>query len=549
MDRYILGKRIGEGSFGKVYLAKDTKSMNENVVVKMVQLPANKREREECLKEINYLTELHHPYLAYCKDSFVDKGQLAIVMPFYSGGDLSSVIKKNKQRNTRVPEEVVLEWLAQLMLAAEHLHSRKMLHRDIKADNIFMSTCDRPSSAGAPVKRVSVLLGDFGIARVLEYSNAKARTQCGTPYYMSPELFKGTPYNHKSDIWGLGVVLYELMALQVPFTAQSMSGLGNAVMKTNPKPLPNNYSGVLRQLVMSMLSKNPTTRPSAADILRHPLLKDKVSDIFDQQHTIADHFQPPSENLNPFNVAPPSKPNNKPPAGRMRRRSIGDPLSRSLGAIPEALSESKRSVAVASSVSNQRERIGAPSTPDSVLDGPGPSRPALVPITEDHRHHRNAANAAGQGPSPSVPSSAAGGRLPEPRRLNPHRHPASNPAPVPAVPSRFPAVHHAAPSAAPLSVPSSVESAQPEMPPRIPLLKARADQAPVAPDDPMPKRFIRCQPSPPSAEVPYNRPPVSRRVNDLIAPQVAPPVGRLPRRRNIYGGVSPVRRPVHKREW
>ena len=95
----------------------------------------------------------------------------------------------------------------------KHVHDRKILHRDLKAQNIFLT------------KRGIVKLGDFGIARVLSNTVSRAKTVVGTPYYLSPEIIENKPYNFKSDIWSLGVLLYELCSLRPPFNATSLSAV------------------------------------------------------------------------------------------------------------------------------------------------------------------------------------------------------------------------------------------------------------------------------------------------------------------------------------
>lgn len=99
------------------------------------------------------------------------------------------------------PEELVLSWFTQICLALKHCHDRKILHRDLKSQNIFLT------------KRNIVKLGDFGIARVLSNTKSIAKTVVGTPYYLSPEIIESSPYSFKSDVWSLGVLLYEMCAL------------------------------------------------------------------------------------------------------------------------------------------------------------------------------------------------------------------------------------------------------------------------------------------------------------------------------------------------
>jgi len=118
-------------------------------------------------------------------------------------GDLGYHIKRKKKQNEFFPEPVILNWFLQICFALDYVHQQKILHRDIKTTNIFVT------SSGA------VKLGDFGISKLLENTEDAAMTVVGTPYYMSPEVCQSKPYTYKSDVWALGCVLYELCSLEV----------------------------------------------------------------------------------------------------------------------------------------------------------------------------------------------------------------------------------------------------------------------------------------------------------------------------------------------
>jgi NIMA (never in mitosis gene a)-related kinase len=102
-------------------------------------------------------------------------------------------------------EDDILNFFVQICLALKHIHDRKILHRDIKPDNIFLM-------ASKIIK-----LGDFGVAKVLSNTLACAETQTGTPYYTSPEICLGKRYNHKTDVWSLGCVLFEMVTMTHAF--------------------------------------------------------------------------------------------------------------------------------------------------------------------------------------------------------------------------------------------------------------------------------------------------------------------------------------------
>jgi NIMA (never in mitosis gene a)-related kinase len=146
----------------------------------------------------------------------------------------------------------------------KHVHDRKILHRDLKSQNIFLT------------KRGIVKLGDFGIARVLSNTKSRAKTVVGTPYYLSPEIIESSPYNFKSDIWSLGVLLYEMCALQPPFNASSLHQLAQKIVSGKFEKVPRQYSLQMNQLITAMLTKEPRRRPNINDILKMPIIEKRI---------------------------------------------------------------------------------------------------------------------------------------------------------------------------------------------------------------------------------------------------------------------------------
>jgi len=112
----------------------------------------------------------------------------------------------------------------------KHIHDRKIIHRDLKGQNIFLTS------------KGIVKIGDFGIAKVLSATLGNAKTVVGTPYYLSPEIVQSKPYTLSTDIWSMGVMLYELCALKPPFDAPSLHLLSMKIIKGFYNPLPSNYS-------------------------------------------------------------------------------------------------------------------------------------------------------------------------------------------------------------------------------------------------------------------------------------------------------------------
>jgi NIMA (never in mitosis gene a)-related kinase 1/4/5 len=134
-------------------------------------------------------------------------------------------------------------------MALEYVHGRKILHRDLKSQNIFLTANN------------TIKLGDFGISKVLENTCDQALTVQGTPYYMSPEVCQSKPYTYTSDVWALGCILYELCTLKHAFSAENLLGLVFKIVQDKQEPISNEYSADLRNLVSLMLNKDEKKRP------------------------------------------------------------------------------------------------------------------------------------------------------------------------------------------------------------------------------------------------------------------------------------------------
>ncbi|NXB16839.1 NEK5 kinase, partial [Rhagologus leucostigma] len=277
MDKYEIIKKIGEGSFGKIFLAKG-KMDNEPCVIKEINLtkmPVKEKEASE--KEVILLAKMKHANIVTFYASFQEKNKLYIVMEYCDGGDLMKRI--NMQHGVLFDEDQILSWFVQISLGLKHIHDKKILHRDVKAQNVFLS-CN-----GKVAK-----LGDFGIARQLNSTTELAHTCVGTPYYLSPEMCENRPYNNKTDIWSLGCVLYELCALKHPviltvlfslfslikFQGNSLHELVLKICRGRFQPVSPNYSYDLRVLISQLFKISPRDRPSINSILRKPFLQKLV---------------------------------------------------------------------------------------------------------------------------------------------------------------------------------------------------------------------------------------------------------------------------------
>uniref|UniRef100_A0A669EJG6 NIMA related kinase 3 n=1 Tax=Oreochromis niloticus TaxID=8128 RepID=A0A669EJG6_ORENI len=277
MEKYLLVKVIGEGSFGRAVLVR-CKSSQEKYVLKEIQLPKNRSKLENSRREAILLSRMKHPNIVAFREAFEADELLCIVMEYCSGGDLLQRIKQ--QKSNQFSADNILKWFAEMCAGAKHIHDQRVLHRDLKSKNIFLTD------------NGTIKLGDFGSACILNSSKAYAHAYVGTPYYVAPEVWDNKPYNNKSDVWSLGCVLYELCTLRHPFQASSWKSLILKVCRGAYPPLPSHLPYELQYLVKQMFKTNPKDRPSLHTILT----SHRVSRLL--------RIHLPSQNLNSYATLP-----------------------------------------------------------------------------------------------------------------------------------------------------------------------------------------------------------------------------------------------------
>ena len=234
-----------------------------------------KEERDASLQEAKLLSALHHPNIVTCLESFTERGKLCIVQDYCAGGDLYQRVKA--QRGAPLPETTIVDWFTEILLGLKHVHDRKVLHRDLKTQNVFLTADGRCK------------LGDFGVSKVLAGTHQLASTAVGTPYYLSPEICENKPYDHKSDVWSLGCILYELCAQRHPFDGASLKLLIVKILRGVYPPVPARYGKTLCDTIREMLSRDPARRPSVNDLLARRPFRDAAKRLLDDD-VHADEF-------------------------------------------------------------------------------------------------------------------------------------------------------------------------------------------------------------------------------------------------------------------
>ncbi|CAH1781892.1 unnamed protein product [Owenia fusiformis] len=263
---------IGTGTFGRAWLVKSNKNKRKYVIKEIQVLGSSEKEREQSLTEVAALGRCKNINVIRYKNAFVQNGMLNIVMEFADSGDLQGRI--DRQNGEHFEQHVILDWFIQLCFGLRYIHSMKILHRDLKTQNIFLT------------RHNIVKIGDFGIARILKETHGCANTTIGTPYYLSPEICQKQPYDSKSDMWALGCVLYQMTCLKPPFDAPGFGPLVVKIMDGRYAPIPQHYGAILEDLINVLLKQDPLKRPSAEEILFIPSLQATIDTYIARQREL-----------------------------------------------------------------------------------------------------------------------------------------------------------------------------------------------------------------------------------------------------------------------
>jgi len=303
---YAKIKDIGQGSYGKAVLVQDRDG--KLYVMKIIDMRhMDSKKRKEAANEVKVLASLKHPYIVSYKESFTENRNLAIVMDYADGGDLHERIKTTRKAMKTFSEDRVVRWFTEATLALKYMHDKHVLHRDLKSQNLFLTSQDR------------LRIGDFGISKVLENTAAFAKTTIGTPYYLSPEICMEKPYSFASDIWALGCILYEMAALRVPFDASSLQSLVQKITRGPAPVLPAAYSSDLRHICSELLQREQTQRPSAPDILQKSVVQSEIRRMLreEQAKSAAKENDEHSQNRRRLQDPVPENPSRRPSEGAL----------------------------------------------------------------------------------------------------------------------------------------------------------------------------------------------------------------------------------------
>ncbi len=266
LSDFEFGKKLGKGSFGSVWLVKRKEDNNIYAMKRVTISGLGKKERENALNEIRLIASLNHKNIIGYKEAFYDEKSMTlnIVMEYADDGDLSSKIKYNIKNHLVFEESTIWKILIQLLEGLKYLNTKKIMHRDLKSANLFLT------------KKGVLKIGDLNVSKIAKLGMAV--TQIGTPFYAAPEIWQDKAYDYKCDIWSCGVIIYEIATLRTPFRGTSLNELYQNILHGSYIPISNRYSDDLHKIISYMLQVDPYRRYNIDELLNSDIIKRKIKE-------------------------------------------------------------------------------------------------------------------------------------------------------------------------------------------------------------------------------------------------------------------------------
>lgn len=252
---FQIGKPLGKGKFGRVYVAKEIRSgfICALKVLDKKQLVEAKVEHQ-LRREIEIQSHLRHLNILRLYGFFWDQKRVYLILEYAAQGELYRKLQKVE----RFSERKAAEYTLQMASALSYCHSKNVIHRDIKPENLLLGI------------NGDIKIADFGWS--VHAPSSRRKTLCGTPDYLSPEMIKGKEHNHAVDIWALGILLYEFIVGSPPFEADEIKETYRRIVHSQVK-FPDYVSASARDLINKMLRKNPAKRIELKKVKSHPWIR------------------------------------------------------------------------------------------------------------------------------------------------------------------------------------------------------------------------------------------------------------------------------------
>ncbi|KAL2338211.1 hypothetical protein Fmac_012657 [Flemingia macrophylla] len=256
LDKYEMGRLLGQGNFAKVYHARNL-ATNEAVAIKVIKKEKLKKERlvKQIKREVSVMRLVRHPHIVQLKEVMATKGKIFLVMEYVRGGELFSKVAEGK-----LTEDLARRYFQQLISAVDFCHSRGVTHRDLKPENLLLD------------HNHDLKVSDFGLSALPDQRRADGLllTPCGTPAYVAPEVLKKKGYDgSKADIWSCGVILYALLAGYLPFQGENVMRIYRKAFRGD-YAFPEWISPQAKTLISNLLVADPARRYSVPDIMNDP---------------------------------------------------------------------------------------------------------------------------------------------------------------------------------------------------------------------------------------------------------------------------------------
>ena len=262
--KYYKGRLLGKGGFAKCYefvCAENKKNFAAKVIAKSSLVKS--RAKQKLISEIKIHKSLHHPQIVTFEHYFEDTENVYILLEMCQNQTLNELLKRRK----RLTEIEVQCYIVQLIKALKYLHSHRVIHRDLKLGNLFLTD------------KMELKVGDFGLATKLDFEGERKRTVCGTPNYIAPEILDGkSGHSYEVDIWSLGVIVYTLIIGKPPFETHDVKTTYKRI-KMNNYSFPEGavISEAAKNLITEILVTDPSKRPTLDQILTHDFFNQGTS--------------------------------------------------------------------------------------------------------------------------------------------------------------------------------------------------------------------------------------------------------------------------------